>query len=307
MFLSLLKAWLTVSMRFDPIQLETLMAIVEEGSFDGAARRLHVTPSAVSQRIRALEHAAGQVLVRRSLPAVPTAAGVPLVGLARQIRFLDAEVASGLGGDDIVMLDIAINADSLGTWFRPVMNAMTEHPGIALRAHVEDESMTHELLRRGEALAAVTSLPKPVQGCSGEALGVLRYIPAAAPSFLAKHKKGRTMAWATSPVVRFNEKDEFHAVVLAEVGATPPAVVHRIPTMADCLHAVESGLGWGMIPELQFAPGQRAGNLVRVPGLRPIDVGLHWQRWQFESAVLDLVTAAVRNAASKHLRPFPKD
>jgi LysR family transcriptional regulator (chromosome initiation inhibitor) len=37
-----------------PAQLEALVAVVEQGTFEAAARRLHVTPSAISQRIRAL-------------------------------------------------------------------------------------------------------------------------------------------------------------------------------------------------------------------------------------------------------------
>ena len=45
-----------------PAQLEALVAIADQGSFEAAAQTLHVTASAVSQRIRALESMAGQVL-----------------------------------------------------------------------------------------------------------------------------------------------------------------------------------------------------------------------------------------------------
>ena len=38
-------------MQFEPEQLETLLVITEEGTFEAAARRLHVTPSAVSSRL----------------------------------------------------------------------------------------------------------------------------------------------------------------------------------------------------------------------------------------------------------------
>ncbi|MFD1214953.1 LysR family transcriptional regulator, partial [Arthrobacter sp. GCM10027362] len=59
--------------------LATFAAVVEHGTFDAAARRLHVTPSAVSQRIKAMEQAAGRVLLQRTAPVQPTAAGEAVV------------------------------------------------------------------------------------------------------------------------------------------------------------------------------------------------------------------------------------
>lgn len=283
-------------MRFDPAQLETLMAITEEGTFEAAARRLHLTPSAVSQRIRALERSAGQVVVRRTSPAEVTDAGAPLVRLARQMRLLADETAASLGGDAVADLAVAVNADSLATWFRPVLAAVAERPDTVLRLHVEDESFSHDLLRRGEVLAAVTSQPQPVQGCSVEALGALRYLPAAAPALLERHRRGRGVDWSRLPVVVFNEKDRLQDQVLSAHGAGRPPVVHRVPSTADFLEAVRCGLGWGMLPEPQLATAP-AGELVRLPGATPVDVTLHWQRWRLESPALDELTRAVRRAA----------
>ena len=59
----------------DLSQLRALAAVVDEGSFDAAASALHLTPSAVSQRIKALEQSAGRVLVRRTKPTEATEAG----------------------------------------------------------------------------------------------------------------------------------------------------------------------------------------------------------------------------------------
>jgi LysR family transcriptional regulator (chromosome initiation inhibitor) len=53
-------------------QLRTLVAVVDLGSFDAAATYLHLTQSAVSQRIRALEDSAGRILVRRDRPVTAT-------------------------------------------------------------------------------------------------------------------------------------------------------------------------------------------------------------------------------------------
>jgi LysR family transcriptional regulator (chromosome initiation inhibitor) len=289
-------------MRFDPAQLETLLAIAEEGSFEAAAQRLHLTPSAVSQRVRALERSAGQVLVRRTSPAVITAAGAPLMRLGRQLRLLTAEAAGALGSDSVVELAVAVNADSLATWFRAVLTTVPETPMTALRLFVEDESLSHDLLRRGEVLAAVTSEPQPVQGCSVEPLGTLRYVAAAAPTLQDRYRRGRGVNWAAAPMVVFNEKDRLQDDILAAHGVGRPPVVHRVPSNGDFLEAVRSGLGWGMVPEPQFAQGAATGDLARLPGSTVVGVGLHWQRWRLESTALDALSSAVRRAATGSLR-----
>lgn len=294
-------------MRFDPSQLETLVAIAEEGSFDAAARRLHLTPSAVSQRIRALENAAGTVLVRRTTPAGVTSAGEPLLRLGRQLRLLAAEAAVALDGDDVIDLPVAVNADSLATWFRPVFAAVAVRPATALRLAIEDQAYSHDLLRRGEVLAAVTDSPDAVQGCSVEPLGVLRYVAAAAPALLDRHRHGRGLDRAHLPMVVFNERDHLQDIALAHLGLGRPPVVHRVPSAADFLAAVAQGLGWGVCPALALS-GPTAGvasPLERLRGVPPIDVALHWQRWRVASPALDLLTDDVRAAARALRRPRP--
>jgi LysR family transcriptional regulator (chromosome initiation inhibitor) len=289
-------------MRFDPAQLETLLTIAEEGSFEAAAQRLHLTPSAVSQRVRALEGSAGQVLVRRTSPAAITSAGAPLMRLGRQLRLLTAETAEAMGGEAVVELAAAVNADSLATWFRPVLATVAARPMTALRLFVEDESLSHDLLRRGEVLAAVTREPQPVQGCSVEPLGTLRYVPAAAPTVADRYRRGRAWDWSAAPMVVFNEKDRLQDDTLAAHGVGRPPVVHRVPSSGDFLEAVRAGLGWGLVPEPQFAGSASAGALVRLRGSTAVGVALHWQRWRLESAALDALSAAVRRAAAGGLR-----
>lgn len=56
-------------------QVRTLLAVVDEGTFDAAASALHVTPSAVSQRVKSLEQRTGRVLLMRTKPVRPTESG----------------------------------------------------------------------------------------------------------------------------------------------------------------------------------------------------------------------------------------
>jgi LysR family transcriptional regulator, chromosome initiation inhibitor len=287
-----------------PAQLDALAAVVDHGTFEAAARHLHVTPSAVSQRVRALESAAGQVLVRRTTPCRPTTAGRTLLRLARQTRLLLDEARATLAAADAgpVGLPVAVNADSLATWFRDVLSTAATWDGVALRLAVEDQAYSAGLLRDGDVLAAVTSDPAPVQGCSVEPLGVLRYVPAAAPDFAERWRRGRGYDWERMPIVVFNDKDSLQHDLLRMRDVEAAPLTHQVPTSWDFVDAVRRGLGWSVIPEPQLGPELDAGRLVRLHARDHIDVPLHWQRWRIDSPVLARLTAAVHDAARTHLR-----
>jgi LysR family transcriptional regulator (chromosome initiation inhibitor) len=290
-------------MTYNAPGVEALVAIVEHGTFDAAARAMRVTPSAVSQRIRALEREVGQVVVRRVAPCRPTEAGAALVRLGRQVRLLDDEARAAVQ-DQVghVAVTVAVNADSLATWFRDVLAEVGRLDALVLKLVVEDQAYSAELLRSGEALAAVTSDPRPVQGCRSEHLGILRYRPAASPELAERWRKGHGHDWQRMPVVVFNSKDALQHDVLQARGVTEPDTVHLVPTSADFHEAVRLGLGWGMLPEPQLLPDLEAGRLVTLGGRSHHDVHLHWQRWRIDSAALDTLTDVVRRSARAHLR-----
>lgn len=292
---------LTYLVDINPGQLDALVAIADHGSFEAAARQLHVTPSAVSQRIRALEAAAGQVLVSRGTPCRPTPQGESLVRLGRQTRLLYDEASAALTAITTVELPVAVNADSLATWFRDVLAEAAAWDATAIRLYVEDQAYSQKLLRSGDVLAAVTSDPEAVQGCSVEPLGALRYVPAAAPAFADRWRRGQSPDWAAMPSIVFNDKDELQQDLMRRHGITrPPPVIHRVPSSADFREAVRTGLGWGMLPEPQASADLAAGRIVRLSS-DVIDVPLHWQRWRLDSARLTALTSAVRKAARRHL------
>jgi LysR family transcriptional regulator, chromosome initiation inhibitor len=285
----------------NPAQLDALVAIADHGSFEAAARRLRITPSAVSQRIRALESATGQVLISRGTPCRPTPPGEWLVRLGRQTRLLYDEASQALTAATPVELPVAVNADSLAVWFRAVLAEVARWDSTAIRLLVVDQGYSQELLRSGDVLAAVTSDPAPVQGCTAEPLGALRYVPAAAPWFADRWRRGDSPDWAAMPMVTFNDKDDLQADLLRRQGIGElPAVVHQIPSTADFFQTVRIGLGWGMLPEPQARADLAAGRLELLSS-DVIDVPLHWQRWRLDSPRLAALTDAVRTAADRHL------
>ncbi|WP_432519436.1 LysR family transcriptional regulator ArgP [Kineococcus sp. SYSU DK006] len=307
----------------DLAQLRALSAAVSEGTLEAAARALHVTPSAVSQRLRALEVATGRVLLVRSRPVQPTESGRALLRLARQVELLAgdtlAELEAGGGGGPVdrgpQVLPIAVNADSLGTWVLPALAPLADPSAAApvcFDVHRDDEGHTAGLLRSGAVVAAVTTDPDPVAGCSVTRLGAMRYRPMAAPAFARRFfPEGPTApALARAPVVVFDRKDTLQERYLRRhlpqgpagaVRAAPPA--HHVPSSADFLAAVRLGLGWGMLPELQVRAGRHepGEDLVDLDPGGAIDVALHWQQWKLGSASLERVAAAVTAAAHRHL------
>jgi LysR family transcriptional regulator (chromosome initiation inhibitor) len=285
----------------NPAQLDALVAIADHGSFEAAARRLSITPSAVSQRIRALESATGQVLISRGTPCRPTPPGEWLVRLGRQTRLLYDEASQALTAAAAVELPVAVNADSLAVWFREVLAEVARWDATAIRLLVDDQGYSQELLRSGDVLAAITSDPAPVQGCTAEPLGALRYVPAAAPWFADRWRRADSPDWTAMPVVTFNDKDGLQGDMLRRQGIGElPTVVHQIPSSADFYQAVRIGLGWGMLPEPQARAELAAGRLALL-STDVIDVPLHWQRWRIDSPRLAALTDAVRTAAERHL------
>lgn len=285
----------------NPVHLQTLLAIVDEGSFELAAAVLGISPSAVSQRIKSLEQETGRVLVRRTSPATATDAGEVLVQAARRMRLLQAEADAQLRGRLArVPLSVAVNADSLATWFRPVLADTAGFGGVTLRLQIEDEAHTLALLRRGDVLGAVTREAAPVSGCESLPLGIMRYVAVSTPALRGEYSRDGVIDWAHMPVLRFGPNDALQEVDLE--GRLDGAVrrrrnVSQIPSSEAFLHAARVGLGWALLPELQAEELLSSGELVALDE-KVLEVELHWQRWRLESELLERLTHSVATAAA---------
>ncbi|WP_426593010.1 LysR family transcriptional regulator ArgP [Cellulomonas sp. McL0617] len=300
-------------MAFDPDQLSALASVVHEGSFDAAAQRLHITPSAVSQRVKALELQVGRVLVLRTRPCRPTDDGEVLLRLAGQVELLGRDAMSLLvppagavrSGGSSRRLPVAVNDDSMSTWFPAAVADLP--PDVLLDLRREDQDLSAGLLRDGTVMAAVTADPRAVQGCRVRRLGAMRYLAVAAP-----HRRDRWFgdgltaeAFAQAPLLAFNREDglqeRFVAAVVGRRTVTP--MVHYVPSQSAFVGLIEAGLGWGMVPEVAARDGLARGSLVEVRAGRTLDVPLYWQHWALRTPTLDDLTDRVVGAASAALRP----
>lgn len=290
----------SAEVRLDAGQLAAFAAIVELGSFEAAADRLHVTPSAVSQRIKALEKYVGQVLLVRGKPCVPTAAGKPLLRLAAQTAMLEAEaVAEMAGGGEFAprpRIAIAVNADSMATWFASVLANL---PDVLFDIRIEDQDHSARLLREGVVMGAVTTERTPVPGCRVRSLGVMRYLPVASSDYVKRHlSAGFTNdAVAHSPSLAWNRDDALQDMLVRKVfRQTIERPVHYVPTTEGFGAAVRAGLGWGMYPEQSAAPALADGYFVQVSDVH-LDVPLFWQCWKLESPLMTTLTTTVLTSA----------
>ena len=286
--------------------LSTFSAIVDEGSFEGAARRLHITPSAVSQRVKNMEQRLGSVLLRRSRPIELTQAGSTVLRVARQLERItdDAARELGLGPGTRAVLPIVVNADSLATWFVPAIARAAKETGAFFEIVRADETVSTERLRSGEVVAALTATSEPVPGCTSTLLGIDRYRAVASPEFVARHFSEGTGAETlrTAPMIEFDRHDIFQQRFIrriTRVNVAPPR--HMVPSSHEFALAIELGLGWGMVPELQCREAIDAGRLVELQPNSTIELPLFWQRWNLPSPLIDQLSDIVSDEASRAL------
>jgi LysR family transcriptional regulator (chromosome initiation inhibitor) len=209
-------------------------------------------------------------------------------------------------------LSVAVNADSVASWFLPGVAPLLLKHHLLLEILIDDQDHTHDSLKSGDVIGCVSTLAEPMRGCVAEPLGTLRYCCVATP---AVAKRCQTPSGAVSlhkmlaqPAVIFNRKDALQDAFLAQhFGLQQPHYPrHFAPAVEAFETAIELGLGWGMVPEqhlaqraaLQPDPAQTLQELL--PGAT-VDVALYWQHWAREAPSAQRLTEAVKAAARRHL------
>ncbi|NMM08010.1 LysR family transcriptional regulator ArgP [Polaromonas sp.] len=311
---------------FDPDALECLAAIVEEGGFERAAQRLSITQSAVSQRLRALESQVGTVLIVRSRPLRPTAAGQLLLKHTKMLRLLRADLErdlqelapSSLGGArEEERISIAINADSIATW---ALQALTElaQQGLPMEIITDDQDFTHEWLRQGQVLGCVTTLKQALRGCKVVALGAMEYVAVAAPALAQERLGGLGGAGGSTdaaaglltahnfrdvPFVAFNRKDDMQSEFVSKAFGLKRVMLNQLfmPSSEGQVRAVLAGWGVAVVPRLLTQGLLEQGLLVNIAPAITLPIQLYWHCWNLQSEVLDALTAALKRVAAASL------
>lgn len=302
----------------DARQLDALAAVLEFGGFGPAAQALNLTLAAVSLRIKGLESALGQRLLVRGKTVRATPAGQVLLAHIKQLRLMEADLLGGLSGSGVAgrktmwqTLSVAVNADSLASWFLPGLASSLMRHHVLLDVVVDDQDHTHDALKHGDVMGCVSTLEHPMRGCLAEPLGVMRYRCVASPEVV---KSCHTPSGALSvhrllatPAVIFNRKDALQDTFLAQHFKlnSPHYPRHCVPAVDAFESALAHGLGWGMVPDcyLKDRTGQLPLNQI-LPG-SAVDVALYWHHWEREPVSAQRLTLAVKQAAKDFLMTEP--
>ncbi|ENV00843.1 LysR family transcriptional regulator ArgP [Acinetobacter variabilis] len=291
-------------------QLAAFLAVLEEGSLEKASQRLSVTPSAISQRIKALEDRLGQLLVIRQVPCRTTPAGELLLRHVRPMQILEKEVLAEFlpeqSSKDVTKpMAIAVNHDSLVTWFLNALSSLNKQHGYFFDINVDDQDHTIKLLREGTVIGAVTSKATPLQGCDIKTLGKMRYQAIASPDFYHRYFNNgvNRESLNQSPMIVFNRKDELQwkfVCLITQSPIHPP--LHYLPTATGFIEAAKIGLGWCLAPETLIQTELEKGNIVLIAPEYFLDVTLYWQYPSIHSETFQNLTAAISQASSRTLR-----
>ena len=286
------------------------------------AQLLHITQSAVSQRLRSLESNVGHVLVVRERPLRLTEPGKVLLRYARQMQVLRADAARELGAtlNRDERLPIAVNPNSLATWVLPALDPLVQRglqEGFGVELIVDDQDFTHDWLRQGEVLGCVSTVAQALRGCACQALGAMRYVAAASPAFVARHlPQGLNRRnFAQLPFVTFNRKDDMQTEWVAKAfGVRDPQLRARfVPSSEAVARAAAMGWGVSVLPELLARPLLASGALLPVLPEVHLDVTLYWHQWKLSGedaqasrhGLMDQIGEALLTGARQALHPVP--
>jgi len=297
-------------MKIDPRRSAAFIAAVDTGSLELAAVQLSLTPSAVSQRISALEQDFGTPLLVRSRPCRPTAPGTRLLQYLRRSTLLESEFLAEMGMDvGPARVSLAVNNDTLATWLLPVLAPILADEELLVEFVLDNQGHTFSLLEQGRVVACVAGEASAMRGCTVSPLGQMRYRMVASNGF-AQHwfADGFNRENAQrAPVIVFDRKDSLQSAFLLRHFGLPEGAYpfHYVPASDPYVDAIRQGMGYGMLPQEQCADLLRDGVLVDLAPALFVDVPLYWHAWRIQPPRLERMGAALVKAAREVLLALP--
>jgi LysR family transcriptional regulator (chromosome initiation inhibitor) len=251
----------------------------------------------------------GTVLIVRSRPLRPTAAGQLLLKHTRQLRLLRADLErdlkelapSSMGGlREDERISIAVNADSIATWALGALDALARQ-GLPLEMIADDQDFTQEWLREGQVLGCVTTLKQALRGCKVVPLGAMRYIAVAEATYARERlPQGLTPHnFREHAFIAFNRKDDMQSEFVGKAFGLRRVALNQlfVPSSEGQVRAVLAGWGVSVVPELLVRGLMQEGRLADVAVGHAAPVQLYWHCWNLQSEVLDALTGALTQAA----------
>lgn len=284
--------------------LAVLDAVATHGSFDKAAAALGISQPAVSQRIKALEDAAGRLLIVRSAPAVPTGLGQRLISHYRNVKLMEATLDIDLGKTvSMPELSVAVDAASLATWFPLCLPPLLTPPRCQLDVQLADQAQALHSLREGSVFGAVVADDGTEQkGLARTPLGGMRYVCVATPQFAAHwFGDGFTRAAAQLAPAVVHDRELTARFLGEHLDLTGPFPHHTLPLSTALNDCLLGGHAYGLLPYLQAAHALAQGHLVDLLPAAYVDVPVAWQAWELDTPFTRALSEQVVAVARKYL------
>jgi LysR family transcriptional regulator (chromosome initiation inhibitor) len=288
--------------------IEAMAMVVREGGFDKAADALHITQSAVSQRVKLLEKQTGQILIARTTPPRTTSAGRKLLKHYLKVKRLEDDLTGEMDKPvDRCFTSIAVglNADSLATWFPDAIGSFLLKEHVLLDIRVDDQDHTHRLLKDGDVMGCISTQDQSLQGCRIDFLGQMTYCMFATPEFAKQwFPNGLTITDASrAPAILYNRKDELHCKLFQQaLGRAPDSIpINYVPSSEKFLDFISMGIGYGMMPLQQGEFFIKNGRLIVLAPDYNVPVKLYWHCWNLRSQILERLTQRLIKGAKRLL------
>ncbi len=273
-------------MKFDYKLLDALSAVMDQQSFEQAAKKLFVTQSAVSQRIKLLEESIGQPVIVRSHPITVTAAGEKLLSHYKMVQQLENDLVPDLMPDTPtrpIKVALAVNADSIATWFIDAIAPVLKSNLVELDLIVKNETKTIEKLRSGEAVGAVTNCSKPLPGYQSFELGTMEFILVASPDFKQRYfANGITkQTLRHAPGISYDPNDDMHVRFIYQHFKIESRdyYCHSVRSSQAFVDLAIKGVAYCLIPTLQIKQQLASGELVNLCPDKTVIETLYWHSW----------------------------
>jgi len=248
-------------------QLRVFLAVVDAGSFAGAARKLARATSVVSYAISNLESQLGIPLFDRESTRKPqlTEAGKTVLAEARTIAngmdSLRARVRSlhlGLEAEVRLALDVMLPADRVADALKSFRD---EFPTVRLHLRVEALGAVTQLMLDRQATVGVCGPPDtPIDGIERIDIGSVELLPVAAPDHpLAKARVN--LPGAGRNHVQLVLTDRSDRTQGQELGVLATQT-WRLADLASKHFLLLQGIGWGHMPAPMIRDDVQAGRLV---------------------------------------------
>lgn len=277
------------SLMLDYRGIEALYTVQELQNFEAAAKKLFITQSAISQRIKGLEDHYGEPVLIRTLPYRPTKLGMQLISHFKKICLLEEELNQELGAIKIQPhISIAINRDSLETWFLDLIKTEKEvFKDILLEIIADDQELTLNYLKNGTVSACLSTSEKAILGGNAAFVGNMQYVLVASPTFIKKYfsLKDPIECLQNAPAIKFDKNDYLHERYLEKFfGINGSELKYNIvPSVKGFREFALLGHGYGLIPKIDILQELKTKQLIQIHPDKTWDIPLYWHYWAVQS------------------------